>query len=387
MLFIYRFIFGFLKLRFTGDFTEQIINSATKEGISLWGLRYNKRAITGYVSIKNFKKLRIIRRKTGVKIEILDKRGLPFIINRYKNRFGLLVGTVLFFLVIEFLSSFIWGIEVYGNSIVDTKKILKDCNSIGISEGVKIANINPKNYAQRLLLKSNGLAWASLNIEGCIVNVNVTEIKNQPDKQSELPSNLVSTDEGIIKLIDVTSGNVLVSVGQAVKKGEVLVSGIYEKMSSTVFVPSRGSIDATVYKTLSLNGDFDRVDTINTQQTKTRRSIKIFNFKIPLYIDKLNGEYIKESEINRISIYGKKLPIYIHNDKYNFTYKKNSTLSEEELKVELREKIKKQLESDNYKNFTVIRESVENTPTGIILTQEITAEKNIAEVKNISVKQ
>ncbi|MBR4072897.1 MAG: sporulation protein YqfD [Clostridia bacterium] len=387
MLFIYRFIIGYLKIRLSGEFAEQIINSAVKNNISLWGLRFNKRAITGFISIKDFKFLREIRRKTGVKISIVEKRGLPFIINRYKKRSGILVGVVLFFLIINFLSSFIWCIEFSGNEAVKEDTLISHCQSIGIYEGIRKDKIDAKNDSQRLLLKSSGLAWAAFNIEGCVLTVDVTEIKNPEDSNTKSPCNLIATDDGIIKKIDVTSGNVLVTVGQAVSKGEILVSGIYENMYSTVFVPSKGTVSAKVYRTASAEGDFTIENSVENGKLKKQYMLEVFNIKIPLFIRNINGKFNSKLHTENLYIMEKKLPLKIYEKNFYFTEKRKETLSEEALLNKLRKDIEKQLESEGYIDFTVTNETAEKTDKGIILTQEIETVKNIAEIKIINLEQ
>ena len=46
--------------------------------------------------------------------------------------------------------------------------------------------------------------------------------------------------------MDITSGTSVVSVGQAVKKGDLLVSGIIETADVTRFVNSRGKVYAKI---------------------------------------------------------------------------------------------------------------------------------------------
>ena len=50
----------------------------------------------------------------------------------------------MFFLIIVFLSQFIWNIEVIGNKTIDRKDIIKSCEEIGIKEGVPAAAIDTK---------------------------------------------------------------------------------------------------------------------------------------------------------------------------------------------------------------------------------------------------
>ena len=47
------------------------------------------------------------------------------------------------------------------------------CSDMGIEIGTKKSKINPKQQRQVLLLKAEELSWASLNIEGSKLTINV----------------------------------------------------------------------------------------------------------------------------------------------------------------------------------------------------------------------
>ena len=66
----------------------------------------------------------------------------------------------------------------------------------------------------------------------------------------------MATADGIIKKMDIVSGNSVVKVGQAVKKGDLLVSGIIETVDGTRFVKSKGTVLATSEKEITLRENF-----------------------------------------------------------------------------------------------------------------------------------
>ena len=58
-------------------------------------------------------------------ISIREKFGLPFIIERYKKRLGLLIGIIIFCSTLFVLNFFVWDVTVSGNSSVSTQKVLE----------------------------------------------------------------------------------------------------------------------------------------------------------------------------------------------------------------------------------------------------------------------
>ena len=251
MLWLIRYIRGYIKIKISGEYKESFINKAMKHGVFLWRLCVLENEITAHINIKDFKYLLKIRRKVNAKIKIEEKHGLPFFMHRYRKRWGFILGAVIFICILQFLSLYIWSIEVEGNKLVKSNEILSDCQKIGVFEGMRKSKISPKNAAGRLLLLNDKLAWCAFNIEGSVITVNVTETKNMTNGKDNNPSNLIAKEDGIITKIDVNSGNTVVKVGDAVAKGDIIVSGIVESMNSTAFVHSSGSVEAVIQKTFT----------------------------------------------------------------------------------------------------------------------------------------
>ena len=284
MIWLWRYLSGFLTIVLSGENAEKVLNTASKNGINLWNLRCKKGNIIGNIGIKNFIKLRTVKHGIKCRIKIIKKHGLVFKTNKYINRTGFFIGIFLFFSVIYLLSNFIWIINIEGNDNIKYSQILSACKKINIYEGIYKKKINTKYDAQRLMLEQKQISWCSLNVEGCVLTINLTEAKETDKGKRQSPSNLKSTVEGKIKKIDVTSGNVLVRVGDTVSKGELLVSGVVESLSSTHFVHSAGSIIANTKRTFSAEGKFTQKLDLETNKRVTRYTAQFFNIKIPLFL-------------------------------------------------------------------------------------------------------
>ncbi len=107
---------GYLRIEIEGFYTERFLNICTKEKIKLWQIkRKNNVVVETSILKRDFKKLKKIAKKTKSKVKIKSKNGIPFIVQKYKNR---KVFIFLFFIVILLiftLSRFIWNIEILGN--------------------------------------------------------------------------------------------------------------------------------------------------------------------------------------------------------------------------------------------------------------------------------
>ena len=379
MLYLYRFFCGILEVEFFGIYPEKIINLCAKNRIAVWNVHYGNNKIRLFITVKDFKRLPKILKRSGLRLHILNKTGFPFFINRYKRRFGIFAGIVIFFAVLQFMSGFIWIIEVEGNKTVTDSEILAICEDLGIKIGVKRNSIDTKNTPQDLLLKTDKLSWGSFNIEGCKLTVNVTEIVPKTEDNT-VATNLKAAKDGIIEKIDVTSGNPVVKVGDIVKKGDLLVSGITETMRDTKFVHSIGTVTAKTEETITLFEPFIKKTETLTGKTAKRRVLEIFGIKIPLYIGKEKGNFKTETDCKNLKLLSQNIPIKIYTKKFIFVKKENLTRDYNELCQQLRERLEKESKT---KNFNVKTKDFTQNENGVTLTAVVTKTEDITYSENL----
>ena len=382
MLWLYRFIIGYLEVEFSGDVAEVILNICAKQGISLWSIKRRDRKIRGFITVRDFKTLPRVAKKSGIRVHILKKRGFPFIVRRYKKRLGIPVGAAIFFCFLELMSCFIWTVEVSGNKGVPEKDILAACEKIGVKEGAKKSSVNPKTAKQELLLELDKLAWASVNIEGCRVTVNVSEAA-QKAEENGTPTNLKAAADGIITKINITSGNCLVKPGDTVAKGDLLVSGVIERADSTDFVRSVGSITAKTERELTVSAYYKRNISEKTGRIKRKRVLTFFGVDIPLFLGRENGSFKSRTEVKEASLLGKSLPIRLYTKYFEMTAQKEVILSKEELLKELEGELTKAVQVEKIADFEVKNREFDEIEGGIRLKAIISAEENIAVEENM----
>ena len=79
-------ITGMVKVKVEGFFIERFLNLCKNEKIIFKSLERKDNAFINFEIMKSdFRKLKSIAKKTGCKVKIEKKTGIPFIINRYKN--------------------------------------------------------------------------------------------------------------------------------------------------------------------------------------------------------------------------------------------------------------------------------------------------------------
>lgn len=113
MLKLWNYMRGYVIISVEGFFLEKFINICIRRKIFLWDIKKIKgNYMTLKVSIKAFKMLRPVAKKTKSRIRIIGKRGMPFVYSKYKGRKAFAAGGLFFVILIYILSSYIWAVEV-----------------------------------------------------------------------------------------------------------------------------------------------------------------------------------------------------------------------------------------------------------------------------------
>ncbi len=378
MLWLWRYIMGYLTVKIRGEYSEQLLNRAAANGIKIWNLIYKNGSIIGNISVNNFLKLRTVKRGVKCEVKIIKKHGYIFRPKKYKNRIGFVVGIAAFGVILFLLSNFVWIINVEGNHNLSTQEILASCKKIGIHEGISKRKINSKYDAQRLQLAQNGIAWCSLNVEGSVLTVNLSETAISDKEQRQTPSNLKASIEGKIKKIDITSGNVAVKVGDTVSKGDLLVSGIIENLSSTHFVHSEGIVIAETKRTFSAEGQYIQTVEQKTGDTVKRYTLEIFKLKIPLFLGNVKQKHYYKTKIKNFTLFNKRIPIKIACEQYDILQKPSATYNREELEQMLYTDIKNQIKKLEFISVEEGEKELITTDKGILLKITYNCVENIA---------
>ena len=163
-----------------------------------------------------------------ISIEVLAEGGFPVWIRRLFKRPGLCLGTIAAILLMVLSSRFVWDIRVSGNTHLTEQEIEETLQACGFGVGSYLGTFKADRTENKALMANSNLSWISINMKGTVAYVQVRESVSPPETQAELPANLVADTGGQIVHIELVRGNVVVSAGQWVGKGDLLVSGLYD---------------------------------------------------------------------------------------------------------------------------------------------------------------
>lgn len=347
---LFNYLRGFLIISVEGHFVERFMNICMRRNIYLWDIKNcgrNKKQMN--VSIPGFKKLIGISYKTRSSVKILKRRGIFFAFRNYRRRYALIYGLLAFMFFSQVISWFVWDIKVEGNSKISTDEILNAVNSSGLSVGQFIPAIDPESIKLKTMIEIPELAFLGITVHGTKVIVEIRERVPTPYViEKDKPCNIISSADGIIVGLDVSSGEPKVKVGDVVYLGQLLVSGVQDsKVLGMRLIHSSADVKARTWRNFETTVNRVVEERVPTGKVKKKISAKIFGFNINFFINNNTSfeNYDKINESKNLSI-GKNisLPITVNSDIYKEVeiVKKEITQSEAEnaAKNDLAEKIK-----------------------------------------------
>lgn len=350
---ILNFLKGYLIISVSGLFTERFINICTHRELRIWDIKYKNGEIYAAMAVEDFFKLRDVAYITKVRVRTFKRVGLPFLIKRYKRRWPIVFAVLLFIFIIYFLSSHIISIDVSGNERIPTDRIYAELSEVGVKRWVRSKDIHPERIRNEIMIMDEDVSWLGVNVRGSRVYIEVAEridYKSIPHETEEI-CNVIATKDGVIEEICVMQGQGFAKRDDAVKKGELLISGIMDSAYGVREVHAYGEVIArTEYKE---EGTYSLVykDKNYKDNKKTLFGVKILDENYDLFsrknIDYSRYEEQKNEYTIKFSVFDK--DIEIGGIKYDFVeyeeYDNKKSVSEvvadatEELTARILEKV------------------------------------------------
>lgn len=237
----------------------------------------------GRVHIRRLEKLAAVR---GEQLRLLEKRGLFWQLRSFLHRPVLLLGMSLLLILVLWLPSKVLLITVEGNQKVPTNLILEQAEQCGIRFGVSRHKLRSEQLKNSLLAALPELQWAAVNTRGCVAVISVQE-KTVPDRSVVQPpvSCIVAACDGTITSCTVTKGTAMCQVGQAVKAGELLVSGYADYGLIQKVTQAEGEIFAETIREVSAVIPLDFTNRGNITGVEKKISVIFGKKRINFYKD------------------------------------------------------------------------------------------------------
>lgn len=335
MINIIHWLCGYIEFECSGGFTERFYNLCYAKDIELWNTKSISKILTARTDEKNLTKIKNIADETKNIITIKSNKGLPPFLRKNKNRIGLPVGLVLFLCVLRLLSSFIWNIEIFGIKNISEVRMYEILESSGVFEGQSKNKVDKKSTEIKITKENPDISWISINFEGTNAVIKLSEKSLKPKEEDKVGfCNIKAKENGKILQINTKSGTSVCKVGDGIKKGDLLISGVVESsMGFSTIVHAQGEIIAeTNYKieiSYPLNYSYQKP---LKDSLCLRGDTTILNFKVPYKMKQSPGENYKSQFFSeKVYINESFLPIKVKNEKMFLFLEENVKSSNENI--------------------------------------------------------
>lgn len=384
---ILKYILGYINIKIEGYSVEKLINICIKNGMLLWNIKRSKSTIVyANVGVKEFREIVRIAKKNGCKIKIINKKGLPFLLHRYKKRKIIFILIIAILLALVALSQFIWNIKIEGNKKIESSQITQILENKGIKLGTAKRNIDKQKIINEIRLERSDIAWVGIDIEGTNLIVKIVETNAKPEIVNEEDyCNVVATKDAQIVKISAQNGIPLVKEESVVTKGDILIAGWIEgKYTGTRYVHANGEVMAKVWYTKKEEVLLNQVIEQETGIKENRYKLKINKFEINLFkrLPKFEKYDTIETE-KKLKIFSNfYLPIELIQITYKEKLESQITYGIEEAKDIGRKKAEEELQNEI--NNTNVLQKYENA---YVNSNSVTIELTYEVLENIGTKE
>ena len=291
------------------------------------------------------RKLRLL---DGERLEKIGGGGLPRLLGILWQWRIFTAAVVLLGFLTVLLPTRIWFVEVRGNGDVPAALILEKAADCGVSFGASRRALRSEQVKNHLLWAIPELRWAGVNTEGCVAVITVALRQEADAPASKAPGDVVAALDAVVTEIFPQTGNALATPGQAVRAGEILISGTTDlgltfrsdRAAGEVYGLTRRTFSAVLPEKHLERGDISRM----VRKFSLRIGKKYVNFSNDSGI--LYGTCVKMRKVNDLTLPGGfVLPVALVTDTYLVcdTEQVSREISVEEILAQVRRYAREQM--------------------------------------------
>lgn len=272
MLQFIQYLKGYVCIRVWGYSPERFMNLCSNHDIFLWNIENHGEYYTMCITVGGFRRLKSIVKKTGTRVAIQKRCGLPFFVPKMKRRKIFLIGLAGSLIFWMWMSTFIWAVDLKGNYSVSNDVFMDFLKENHVYVGMKREKVDIESLEKKIRQDFDIVTWTSAKIDGTRLEIQIKENevgtgggaeagtgtgtaeKEENKAGNEFGSDLIAEEDGVIVRMVTRKGVPKVTVNAEVKKGDILVAGgvpIYNE-DATVKGYQYYDADADVYLARSL---------------------------------------------------------------------------------------------------------------------------------------
>lgn len=399
---------GFLLVRLSGYSPERFLNLCSNHNILIWDLTNQRDYYEFHISIAGYRRLKPLLKKTKTRIVILKRIGFPFFLYRYRKRKLFFAGILLCIGFLTYLTTFIWLIDINGNSLITDDSILTFLEQKKSSFGSKKKEIDCAKLEEALRTEYDNIIWASVRLNGTKMTIDLQEnLITKGDSQEEPVKpegayDLIAEKDGVITSIITRNGTPMVKAGSEIQKGDLLVGSQLEiyndsgEIMDYVYVTADADILAQTTYTYENSFPMEYSQKVKIGEGKSIYALNLFSYqlKLPSTFQK-KEPYLSYTESKQLALAKDYyIPVILEKTTYYDCEYEKVTLSKKDAREKAKEDVSLFLKKLEEKGVQIADKNVmiEFTDKECQVHAEITAIERVgryepAEVKKISTEE
>ena len=237
---------GMVDVEITSADIPAALLALSQKGIPLSAVRHRgDLSVVIRIRRRDYRKVKSLCGKRGDSLRLVSRTGAYWRLKALAGRWMLLGGLLLFLGLGLFLPTRVLFVRVEGNTSVPSQRILEAAENCGIRFGASRRQVRSEKIKNALLQEISHLQWAGVNTRGCVAVISVRErtLTQEPKENAPL-GHIIAMGDGVITECTATKGSLLCAPGQAVKKGDILISGYTDCGLLTQICQAEGEVYA-----------------------------------------------------------------------------------------------------------------------------------------------
>ncbi len=238
--------------------TEVILNKLKRAGVELYEVKkIDVKNVRLCVKITDEQKFFAIVKDLCYNIKKEKNRGSMVWFYRLLRSPGILFGSIAFAIICIFFSNVILSFSFTGNGSVYKEEIIKYFESENIKKFSLFSSIELDTLADEIVTQFDRYSFVSCKKRGNRLVVEMVLAKNEGFVNKNGAKELYSDSDGVVKDIKVYRGTALVSVGDQVKSGDLLISGYMDVKDKRVETGALAIVTLSIKKEKNYISDID----------------------------------------------------------------------------------------------------------------------------------
>ncbi len=327
----WRWLCGYVVFRAEGGMCERFLQLLAEGAhpVEVWHVQYAQSSITATCRVADYKWVRPAARRTGTRVRHIRQSGAHRLRRPLAAHAGVVVGAAFGMAVYMLLASSVWVIDVQTEDAALCRRIETQLAASGLVKGANIRAVDTAAVSMEAIAAIDELHQLSLYFDGCIARVEVRLQEEHAPLPDNTPANIVAAADGVVRKAQVTAGQSLVQVGEAVVEGDLLVCGAIETEKGVLLRHARAVILAQTTREFTVTASREEWRAVPAK-TVVQPTLQLFDRHLPLYSDTLEtADMLHDEGEAWLMLFGTPLPLGVTWTRYEAQRERPVTLSKE----------------------------------------------------------